>query len=169
MTVETAIPLATTGVVPVMVEFAATAPEGLKVIAFPLTATGEVSCRVLISAIVDAKVQTERPLAFEAEHAPYILADPVLVALKIGETPEIGLLKASLIVIEIAEFEIPSALTGVVPEMVVVVLLGLPGLKTTVPSALETGVTIERVLVSALFEARVQVATPKALVTEHDP
>jgi hypothetical protein len=70
VTVEVALPFATTGVVPVIVELAATGPVAVKVTALPVTETGEVSCRVLISAVVEAKVQTERPLPFEAEHDP---------------------------------------------------------------------------------------------------
>jgi hypothetical protein len=86
-----------------------------------------------------------------------------------GVTPETGLEKMSLIVIEIAEVEIPSALTGVVPAIVVARLLGLPELKTTVPSGFMTGVSIESVFDSALVEAKVHVETPEAFVTEHDP
>ena len=67
---------------------------------------------------------------------------------------------------EIAEVERPSALTGVVPAMVVVKALGLPATKRTVPSAFRTGVTIERVLLSAFLEVSVQVETPKVLETE---
>jgi hypothetical protein len=43
---------------------------------------------------------------------------------------------------------------------------GTPAVKITVPSALETGVAMERVLVSAVEEARVQVEIPEALETE---
>ena len=86
-----------------------------------------------------------------------------------GVTPEIGLLKISLRIIEIAEEEIPSAFTGVIPAMVVVRLLTLPGLKVTVPSDFETGVAIESVLTSALIEERLQVEIPEEFVTEHDP
>jgi hypothetical protein len=68
--------------------------------------------------------------------------------------------------IEIAEVERLSALTGVVPEMVVVKALGLPAMKRTVPSAFTTGVTIDRVLLSAFFELSVQVETPKVFETE---
>ena len=67
---------------------------------------------------------------------------------------------------EIAEVERPSALTGVVPVMVVVKALGLPGMKRTVPSTFKTGVTIDRVLLSAFFELSVQVETPKVFETE---
>ena len=84
-------------------------------------------------------------------------------------TPEIGLLKSSRKVIEIAEVETPSALTGVVPRIVDVVALGLPGIKTTKPSAFETGVAIESVLLSALVDESVQVETPEAFPAEHVP
>ena len=70
---------------------------------------------------------------------------------------------------EIAEVDTPSALTGVVPRIVEVVALGLPGINTTRPSALETGVAIESVLLSALVEASVQVETPEAFPAEHIP
>ena len=70
VTVEFATPFATTGLVPVIVELAAIAPVALKVTVFPVTATGEVSCKVLTSAVVEAKVHTDRPLAFEEEHEP---------------------------------------------------------------------------------------------------
>jgi hypothetical protein len=43
VTVEVAIPFATTGDEPVIVELAATAPVAVKVTAFPVTETGEVS------------------------------------------------------------------------------------------------------------------------------
>ena len=70
VTVDAATPFATMGVVPVMVELAATALLGVKVTSFPVTATGEVSWRVFTSAVVEASVQRDRPLAFETEHAP---------------------------------------------------------------------------------------------------
>ena len=95
--------------------------------------------------------------------------DPESVALKIGLNPEIGLLKSSRKVIEIAEVEIPSALTGVVPIIVEVVALALPGIKTTEPSAFATGVAIERILLSALVVESVQVETPEAFPVEHVP
>ena len=80
--------------------------------------------------------------------------------------PEIGLLKSSRKVIEIAEVETPSAFTGVVPTRVEVVALGLPGIKTTIPSAFIKGVAIESVLLSAFVDESVQVETPEALVSE---
>lgn len=167
--VEFAVPSATTGVVPEMVEFVSTAAVGTNVTTFPVTATGEVNCSVLASAKVEASVQTERPLPLEAVHAPYMFVVLVSVALKIGETPETGLLNASLKIIEIEEEEIPSAFTGVVPEIVVVKLLTLPGLKITMPSVFAIGLTIESVLTSALIEERVHVEIPDAFVTEHAP
>ena len=91
------------------------------------------------------------------------------MALKIGLTPEIGLLKSSRKVMEIAEVDTPSALTGVVPRIVEVVALGLPGIKTTRPSAFETGVAIESVLLSAFVEESVQVETPEAFPAEQIP
>ena len=80
-----------------------------------------------------------------------------------------GLLKSSKIVIETIEEEIPLATTGVVPLIVVVTLLGEPGVKTTVPSALTTGVAMERVFVSALVDFKEQVDTPKEFVAEQRP
>ena len=77
-----------------------------------------------------------------------------------------GLLKSSKIVIETTEEEMLLATTGVVPLIVVVTLLGEPGVKTTVPSALTTGVAIERVFVSALDDFNVQVDTPSEFEEE---
>jgi hypothetical protein len=67
------------------------------------------------------------------------------------------------------EVAAPSALIGPEPVIVEFAATGVPAEKTTVPSALETGVAIERVFVSALLDARVQVEIPDAFVTEHDP
>ena len=68
--VEVAEPSATTGVVPVIVEFAATAAPDVKFTIDPVTPTGEVSCRVFASALVDIKVQREDPEESELEQAP---------------------------------------------------------------------------------------------------
>ena len=70
VTVDAATPSATMGLVPAMVELAATAPLAVKVTALPVTATGEVSWRVFTSAVVEASVQRDRPLEFETEQAP---------------------------------------------------------------------------------------------------
>jgi len=69
-------------------------------------------------------------------------------------------------VIVTVEVEDPFATTGLEPVMVELSATATPAVKTTVPSAFETGVAIERVFVSAVAEARVQVEIPDALETE---
>ena len=64
------------------------------------------------------------------------------------------------------EVEDPLATTGLEPVMVEFRATATPAVKTTVPSAFETGVAIESVLVSAVEEARVQVEIPEALESE---
>ena len=66
------------------------------------------------------------------------------------------------------EVEVPSATTGPIPVMVEFAATGTPAVKVTEPSALETGVAMERVFVSAVEEARVQVEIPEAFETEQD-
>lgn len=88
------------------------------------------------------------------------------VAEKVGVIPDTALLLASLRVTVIVDVVTPSATTDVVPVMVELAATAAPEVKRTVPSAFETGVTIERVFVSAVSEARVQVDTPEAFVTE---
>ncbi len=97
------------------------------------------------------------------------MEDPESVALKIGVTPETGFRFASLKVIEINETATPLATTGVVPMMSEFAAAGEPGEKVTTPSAFVTGVTMDKVLASALVEERVHVETPEALVAEHAP
>ena len=63
----------------------------------------------------------------------------------------------------------PLATTGLVPVIVELAATADAAVKTTVPSALATGVTIESVFVSELFEERVQVEIPEALVAEQLP
>ena len=72
----------------------------------------------------------------------------------------------SLRVMVTVEVEAPSATTGPDPMIVEFAATGIPAVKITDPSALTTGVAIERILVSAVHEARVQLETPEALVTE---
>jgi hypothetical protein len=120
----------------------------------------------LVSAVEEDKVHEESPVASLTLHAPYPLFVPVSVALKIGVTPEIGLLYKSFKLIEINETAIPSATTGVVPAIVVVVLSAEPGTNITEPSAFVTGPVIVKSLFSALVDLRVQVEIPEALVTE---
>ena len=94
---------------------------------------------------------------------------PVSVAEKVGVWPATTLSKASFNVTVTVDVAAPLATTGPVPLMVEKVAATLPATKLTVPSALMIGVAIERVLSSALVEARVQVETPEALVAEQDP
>jgi hypothetical protein len=63
VTVEVAVPLATTGPVPVIVEFAATAAPPVKVTVPSDLVTGEVMESVFTSALDDLSVQVEIPLA----------------------------------------------------------------------------------------------------------
>jgi RES domain-containing protein len=76
------------------------------------------------------------------------------------------LLLASFKVIVTVEFATPSAVTGPEPVMLEFAATGDADINTTDPSALATGVTIERIFVSALLEANVQVETPEAFETE---
>ena len=61
------------------------------------------------------------------------------------------------------------ATTGPVPVMVELSATATPAVKITVPSLFETGVAMDKVLVSALVDAKVQVEIPEAFETEHDP
>src|ERR1041384_889133 len=108
--VDVAVPFAATGLVPVMVELAATAPPALKVTDPSVFATGVRIDSVLISAVVDARVQVETPAPLVAEQAPYVLLEPV--AEKVGVTPGTPLLFASFRVIVMVDVAVPSAVTG---------------------------------------------------------
>lgn len=169
VTVEVAVPSAVTGPVPVMDELAASTAPALKTTVPSVLATGVTIARVFVSAFVEVKEQIEIPDAFVAEQAVMALVVPVSVAEKVGVMPATGLLPASLSVITIVEVEAPSAVTGPVPVMVEFAATADPGVNTTVPPAFTTGVAIERVFVSALAEARVQVETPEASVAEQVP
>ena len=69
--VEVATPSATTGVVPAIVEFAATGKEAVNsTVAAPVTATGEVNCSVLASAVSEDRVQDDRPVTSLELQAP---------------------------------------------------------------------------------------------------
>ena len=98
-----------------------------------------------------------------------MLVVPVLVALKVGVWPGTGLLLASLRVIVTVDVAVPFAKTGLVPVIVELAATADPAVKTTVPSAFTTGVAIDNVLVSGVVDARVQVETPEAFVTEQAP
>lgn len=154
---EVEVPSGFTGPVPVMVEFEATGVPPMKTTFSPVFATGVRICKVLVSALVDFKVQVETPVAFVRLQAVCVLAAPVLVAEKVGVEPLIGLLNWSLIVTEMVERAILSATTGLVPAMVENAIAAGPGLKMTVPSFLLTGLVMLRVFVSAFLDVKVQV------------
>ncbi len=97
------------------------------------------------------------------------MVDPVLVAANVGLTPEIGLLLASNKVIVTTDEATPSAATGPVPVMVLVVAEGAPGKKVTELPVLTNGVAMERVFDSALVDLRLQVEIPELFVMEHVP
>jgi hypothetical protein len=68
-----------------------------------------------------------------------------------------------MVTIEVA---VPLATIVVVPVMLELAATAAPAVKVTVPSALITGVAIERVFTSAVDEARVQLENPEVLVAE---
>ena len=70
VTVDVATPSAITGVVPVMLEFAATGVPAVNTTVPPALTTGVAIERVLVSASAELSVQLETPEAFELEHAP---------------------------------------------------------------------------------------------------
>ena len=80
--------------------------------------------------------------------------------MKVGTTPTDGFKLASFKMIVIVDVEVPSGFTGPVPEIVEFAATGTPPVKTTVPPVLEIGVRSCNVLVSALSDFNVQVATP---------
>ena len=70
VTVEVAVPLATTGLVPVMVEFTATAEPAVKTTVPSAFTTGVAIDNVLVSAAVEESVQVETPEALVTEQTP---------------------------------------------------------------------------------------------------
>ena len=94
---------------------------------------------------------------------------PVSVAEKVGVCPTTVLLLASFKVTVTVDVATPLATTGLVPVIVELAATADPAVKTTVPSILTTGVTIESVFVSAASELKVQVEIPEALVAEQLP
>ena len=86
------------------------------------------------------------------------------VAPKVGTVPTTELLLASFKVTVTVEVATLFATTGPEPVIDELTATAPPGSNTTVPSALLTGVAIERVFVSAVVEVRVQVETPRASV-----
>jgi hypothetical protein len=160
VTVDVATPSATAGVVPVMVEFAATAAPAVKVTVPSTLVTGEVIERFFTSAVLDASVQFEIPLAFVTLQAPYTFVAPVSVAEKVGVTPDTGLLKASMMAMLTVEVALPFASTGPVPVIVDVAATGDPLVNVTVPPIFVNGEVMERVLISAFVDFKIQVESP---------
>ena len=70
MTVEVATPLAVTGPVPEINEFAAMGEPAANTTVPPVLTTGVAIDRVLVSAVVEASVHVEVPVASEEEQAP---------------------------------------------------------------------------------------------------
>mgnify|MGYP000437965096 CR=1 FL=1 len=90
VTVDVALPFATTGLVPVMFEFTATGVPALKVTVPSVFATGVTIASVFTPETVELKEQVAIPLTSVDEHADSVL--PVPVAEKVGVDPLIGLL-----------------------------------------------------------------------------
>lgn len=164
VTVDVATPSATTVPVPVIFELAATGGPGSNTTVPSVFATGVRIESVFVSAVVEASVHVATPLTSVGEQAAIVLLVPV--APKVGVRPSTGLLLASFNVTVTVDVDTPSATTGPVPVMVELAATGVPAVKMTDPSLLAIGVTIARVLVSALVELRVQVASPDAFVAE---
>lgn len=164
VTVDVALPFATTGPVPVIFELTATGVPAVKVIEPSVFATGVTIASVFTPESVDFAVQVEIPLALLAEQAERVF--PVPLKLKVGVVPLTGLLKASKRVMVTVEVAVSLAITGPVPVMVEVTAAMTPAMNVTVPSAFMTGVAIESVFVSAFVDVNVHVATPLAFVTE---
>ena len=91
---------------------------------------------------------------------------PVLVALKVGTTPPMGLLCASRSVIVTVEVLVPFAVTEPVPVMVEVAELGAPAMNVTVPPFTLTGPLMCKVFTSAFVDVMVQVETPNEVDEE---
>ena len=70
VTVEVAVPFATTGLVPVIVELTATAEPAVKITVPSALTTGVAMDNIFVSALVEDKVQVDAPEALVTEHAP---------------------------------------------------------------------------------------------------
>ena len=170
--VETEVPLAVTGPLPLMLEFPLTGDPAVKTRvppARPATLAGETQVKVLISAWVELRVQIDIPVKlFDREQAPITFVLPVSVALNVGVTAgKTAFPFASFKVTVIVALVEPFATIGPLPLRVEVVgEAALPPVKTTVPPVTLTGEVIERVLVSARVDFKVQSETPLALDAE---
>ena len=69
----------------------------------------------------------------------------------------------------IVEVEVPSAKMLLVPVIVEFAAVTGVGAKVTAPPTSDTGVTRERIFISEVNEAKVQVETPAALEEEQAP
>jgi hypothetical protein len=169
VTVEVAVLSATTGLVPVIVEFAATAAPAVNVTVPPDFVTGETIRRVFTSATVDCIVQTETPPASDIEQASYVFPAPVSVASKSGTIPATGLLFESFNVIVTVESVDPSAVTGDVPVTVEFAEVGSEDENVTIEPVTATGEVNWSVLSSAFVEARVHAELPETSVALQAP
>ena len=70
VTVEVAVPFATTGLVPVIAEFTAIAEPAVKTTVPSAFTTGVAIESVFVSAVVDDKVHVKTPNVFVGEQAP---------------------------------------------------------------------------------------------------
>ena len=140
--VEESTPSATTVPDPEIVEFAATGPELMLVNSTvpPVFTKGVAIESVLVSGVVDRRVQVEIPIRLLGLQAPYVLLLPVFVAVKEGVYPEDGLLLTSLSEMVIVDALTPSAATGEVPIIELLIATGAAPMKTALPPATETGV-----------------------------
>jgi len=84
VTAEVAAPLATTGLVPVIVELTATTTSGLNTTVPSAFTTGVAIERVFVSDLRELNVQVEIPEASVTEQAPYVLLGPASVAENVG-------------------------------------------------------------------------------------
>lgn len=165
--VEVDVPLATTGDVPVIDEFAGSAIGDVKTTAPPIFTIGVAIERVLVSAVAEASVQLAIPSTEVAEQVPTVLLEPV--AVKVGVWPGTGLLLESLSMMVIVEVAVPLATTGDVPVMEEFAGSAVGVVNTTLLPVFTIGVAIESVLVSAVSELKVQVEIPDVLEDEQVP
>ncbi len=98
-----------------------------------------------------------------------MLVVPVSVAEKVGVVPITGLLLESFSVMVTVDVAVPSATTGVVPEIEELATEAPADVKTTTFPVFTTGVAIEIVLLSATVELKVQLDDPVASVAEQVP
>ncbi len=89
------------------------------------------------------------------------------MALKVGVTPAIGLLKVSLIEIETVALEVPLATVGPLAEMVEADAFDDPAKNVTSVGREAPGYLTATFLVSALVDFIEQVESPFASVLEH--